>query len=102
LSEQQIVEACQSQMIGIFGIDKSECIRCHYYDWAKDEWVATAADQAEASQHPNIDLSKWKKQLDALNLYFAGSEFSAIDAGYMEGAIIASQHAIAALMTRKE
>ncbi|MDT0582141.1 MULTISPECIES: FAD-dependent oxidoreductase [Alteromonadaceae] len=100
LSEQQIVDACQAQMIKIFDIDKSECIQFHYQDWAKDEWVATAADQAEASQHPNIDLSKWQDQLDAINLYFACSEFSPIDAGYMEGAIVASQRAIAALVTR--
>jgi monoamine oxidase len=100
LSEQQIKDACQVQMMKIFDISKTECIRCHYYDWASDEFVATATDQSEASQHPHIDLSKWKQDLDAIGLYFAGSEFSSIDAGYMEGAIVASQRAVDALLTR--
>jgi monoamine oxidase len=97
LDEQQIREACQAQMMKIFDIEKSDFLQLHYQDWAKDEWVATPQDQAEASQHPSIDLSKWQKELDAMNMFFAGSEFSPTDAGYMEGAIIASQRAVEAL-----
>lgn len=100
LSEQEISKACLAQILSIFDINESECTLHDYHDWAKDNLVATATDQAEASQHPIIDMRKWKEKLNVMGLYFAGSEFSTIDAGYMEGAIVASQQAIQTLTTR--
>ena len=68
-------------------------------DWAFDEYVTTEQDCSEAPNHPNFNILEHKNELKEKNIYLAASEFSADDAGYLEGAVCAVKQVIAKLIT---
>ena len=87
LDQQQIIDACITQLGKLFGEPALSPISTHYMDWASNEFIATAADVAEPSQHAHYNQAAFETELEDLNLNFIGSEFSQSEPGYLAGAI---------------
>lgn len=99
VSQAEIETACLSQLRILFGEDVSKYKLTYYKDWGDDIFAATTLDQQQASMHPHIALENEQKTLSRINLHFSTSEFSAHEAGYMEGAILASQQTAAQIIS---
>jgi monoamine oxidase len=82
-------EACIRQLTAVFGVDAQRPVATYLKDWALDDWVVSHQDLTSSPQHPALDLSAWLPDLKRLNLHFVGSEFSAEEGGYLEGALCA-------------
>ncbi|MFT4732841.1 MAG: monoamine oxidase [Gammaproteobacteria bacterium] len=93
-SIEQIKNACLSQLSSIFGPKASEHQQTYYKDWGSDPLIANSLDQKQRPMHPHIDLVSEQAQLKQLKLYFATSEFSESEAGYMEGAILTARQTV--------
>ncbi len=100
VSQQVIMEASKRQLVEIFGQDASHPLSTHYFDWATNPNIATLDDTTEPSQHPFCDLEAYVNWMQNNDLYLASSEFSRLEAGYMEGAIIAATDAVSRLVNR--
>ena len=87
LDQQQIIDACVTQLGKLFGEAALSPISTHYIDWASNEFIVTAADVAEPSQHAHYNQAAFETELENLNLNFIGSEFSQSEPGYLAGAI---------------
>lgn len=96
-SQKELKQSCIKQLAAIFGQDAYRFEKCYLKDWAKDNDVCTGQDQSEGSRHPHLDIDTLKQALASEGIYFAGSEFAAKEAGYLEGAILAVDEAIKAL-----
>ena len=96
-SQKELKQACIKQLAAIFGQDAYRFEKCYLKDWAKDPDVCTGQDQSEGSRHPQVDIDELKQVLLEDGIYFAGSEFAAIEAGYLEGALNAVDEAILAM-----
>ena len=89
-----------SQLGAVFGAEV-ECLATHYKDWAQEPLTCSVADrngepsdQAHDVGNPMLRRALWDKKL-----YFAGSETSARNAGYIEGALDAARRVDRALAT---
>jgi len=89
-----------SQLGAVFGADV-ECLTTHYKDWAEEPLTCGVADrngepsdQAHDVGNPMLRRALWDKKL-----YFGGSETSARNAGYIEGALDAARRVDRALAT---
>lgn len=87
LDQQQIIDACVTQLGKLFGEAALSPISTHYIDWASNEFIATAADVAEPSQHAHFNQAKFETELQDLKLGLIGAEFSQSEAGYVAGAV---------------
>ena len=87
LDDQTMIDACVAQLGKLFGEDALSPISTHYVDWARNEFIASAADVSEPSQHAHFDQARFKDELEELNLGVIGSEFSQTEPGYIAGAI---------------
>lgn len=96
-SQKELKQSCLRQLAAIFGQDAYKFEKCYLKDWAKDKDVCTGQDQSEGSRHPQVNIDELKQDLMDEGIYFAGSEFAAHEAGYLEGAILAVDEAIKAL-----
>lgn len=96
-SQKELKQACIKQLAAIFGQDAYRFEKCYLKDWAKDKGVCTGQDQSEGSRHPQVNIDELKQALIDDGVFFAGSEFAANEAGYLEGAINAVDDAILAL-----
>jgi monoamine oxidase len=97
-TKEQMKNACLAQLSTIFGANASKYTQTYYKDWGTDNYTATTLDQNQASAHPHIDLTPEQARLQQLKLHLATSEFSAQDAGYMEGAILAAKHTVKSIL----
>lgn len=98
LGEDKIKADCVAQLTSIFGEQASEPTAIYYQDWSNETYITTQADCLEVSQHANVNIDQLEKDAISADLYFAGSEFSHIDPGYIEGAIVASSRAVSLLL----
>lgn len=80
-------QKCLEQLVWFYGEEAQDFSQCVIKDWATDSRVASPLDVNEASQHPHFPSQLFTQELEALNLYLAGSEFAQIDPGYLEGAL---------------
>jgi monoamine oxidase len=87
IDKQQIINACVAQLGKLFGEAALSPINTHYIDWANNEFISTTADINEPSQHAHFDETRFKAELNRLNLGLIGSEFSHTEPGYIAGAI---------------
>jgi monoamine oxidase len=87
ITQQQLKEACLSQLVSCYGPQAKDFTDFYIKDWANDRFTCTASDRLESSRHPSFTISNHKQALSALQLHFIGSEFAIIDPGYLEGAI---------------
>jgi monoamine oxidase len=98
MGEQALTEACIDQFERIFGSEAGTPTSTLFKDWAADSLTCTTADLA-SSGHPAPALS-WAHGLWAERLILAGSEVSPNEAGYLAGAVEASNLAAEELRGR--
>jgi monoamine oxidase len=87
LSTQQLQQACINQLVNIFGEQAATYQQVYLKDWAVDKFTASAQDLKETPQHPNFAINLFKDELETKRVHLVASEFSAIDPGYLEGAV---------------
>ncbi|MBO1255008.1 FAD-dependent oxidoreductase [Alteromonas sp. 5E99-2] len=97
-SEDQLKTACLQQLCFFYGDVAKDYQDCEIKDWAKDQFVASPLDCTEPSKHPSFNTAKYSTNMKNQHLYFAGSEFSTSEPGYLEGAIQATEAAISQLL----
>ena len=87
--ESQIKQACINQLSQLYGKPAQSIKASYLKDWANDEFVASGNDINEPPNHPHFAIANHENELTQKNIYLAGSEFSQVDAGYLEGAVCA-------------
>ena len=89
MSEEAIRNDVIIQLKKLFGEEAGNYDRIFYKDWSLDEHTATDGDKQNIESFPAYGPPpEWKK-----NILFAGTEYSSISGGHLEGAI-ASAHDI--------
>ena len=87
-STRELEKDVTEQMKRLFG-DKSKVItKIHCVDWREERFSSTVDDRKGPSQHPiyGLNLSHFNDRL-----FFAGTETSYDNGGYLEGAIISAK-----------
>lgn len=88
-----IVSSCCRQLVRLFGSDAAAPRSTLYTDWANDPFTAAPLDLTSAG-HPRDGIEHWISGPWQSRLFFAGSETSSANAGYLAGAVLASQRAV--------
>ena len=75
------------QLVRLYGQQAAHPTHIHLVDWKEEVYTATQEDKQALSSHPNygFELSHFKGRL-----LFSGTESSAQEGGYLEGALIAA------------
>src|SRR5690349_5947387 len=100
VGEQTLTEACIDQFERIFGPEAGTPTSTLFKDWAADSLTCTTADLV-SSGHP-APAPSWAHGLWAERLILAGSEVSPNEAGYLAGAVEASNLAAEELRRRMD
>ena len=90
-----LIRGAVQQLIRMFGPEASLPRATLLKDWADDRLTATSADIA-TNGHPSASGAEWVTGAWAGRLLLAGSETSATEPGYLNGAVEASTRAIQA------
>lgn len=90
--EAALTEACVGQLARLFGAEARAPRGTLLKDWATDAWTATERDRG-AAPHPAADPAPWTAGAWRERLFLAGSETSAVEPGFMAGAIEAARAA---------
>ncbi len=102
LSIDQLKSQCLKQLGAIFGSEALDAEISCLKDWAQDKWVATDLDVMEPPRHATFPMLQHKKELESLKLHLAASEFAQFEAGYLEGALLASDTTVKAVKARSQ
>ena len=92
MGEVALKAACLQQLARMFGPDAANAQATILKDWAADPMTATAEDAAPAG-HPPSAGREWVEGPWKARLTLAGSETSPVEAGYLAGAVEASDRA---------
>lgn len=92
VGERALTEACTAQLVRLFGPEASLPRGTLIKDWAVDALTATAADRSGGA-HPTAAGEAWVTGRWRDRLLLAGSEASAIEPGFMAGALEAARQA---------
>lgn len=98
IGDVSLIKACLHQLVELYGENASNPTWYHLTDWAVDEDIAVERDINERPQHPAIDLTPFHAHMAEHKFALIGSEFSEREAGYLEGALIASQQGVENLL----
>ncbi|MDE4147138.1 FAD-dependent oxidoreductase [Phaeobacter gallaeciensis] len=101
MGEEALKAACIQQFARIFGDDAANPRATLLKDWASDSLTATPADAAPTA-HAAGQAREWIAGPWQARLAFAGSETSAIEAGFLSGAVEASVEAAKLVRQRLE
>lgn len=96
---EELHEAAISQLVRLFGPDAAHPRSRLIKDWAQDPLTATSADQTGAG-HASGSANDWVSHAWNGRLFLAGSETSPTEAGYLSGAIEASQIVVEQILHR--
>jgi monoamine oxidase len=99
IGREAIIGACIQQLSRLFGPRAGELRATLYKDWAADPLTATVGDRQggihpEAYQGPWV-VGEWRDRIS-----LAGSETSHSEPGYLAGAVVAAERAVAEVMRR--
>ncbi|QCO05855.1 flavin monoamine oxidase family protein [Azospirillum argentinense] len=98
MGEAALTKACLAQFARIFGPEAAGPRATLWKDWAADPLTATEADPLSAG-HPT-PAETWVQGPWRDRLTLAGSEVSPREAGYLAGAVEASERAVAVVSRR--
>ncbi|PWC35947.1 FAD-dependent oxidoreductase [Azospirillum sp. TSO35-2] len=98
IGEAALTKACLAQFARIFGPEAASPRATLWKDWAADPLTATEADPASAG-HP-VPAAAWVHGPWRDWLTLAGSEVSPNEAGYLAGAVEASERTVATVSRR--
>lgn len=93
LGEAALTRACLEQLARMFGAEARTPRASRLKDWAADPLTATAADRAP-SGHLVPYNDGWVTGAWRERLALAGSETSAVEPGYLAGAVAAAERAV--------
>ncbi|MFP5231657.1 MAG: flavin monoamine oxidase family protein [Acidobacteriota bacterium] len=99
LGSAALTKACLEQLAHLFGPEARDPRATLFKDWAADPLTATAADRS-AGGHPSPSAKPWVTGEWRKLLSLAGSETSAIEPGYLAGAVSAAERAVSEVMQR--
>lgn len=99
LGDTALTAACVGQLARLFGEEASRPSATLLKDWAADPLTATAADGTPGG-HPQPSDSQWISRVWADRLSLCASETSAVEPGFMAGAIYAGQQAARDVLAR--
>ena len=99
LGSTALTRACLEQLAHLFGPEARNPLATLLKDWAADPLTATAADRS-AGGHPSPSAGPWVTGDWQKLLSLAGSETSAIEPGYLAGAVSAAERAVSEVMQR--
>ncbi len=101
-TQQAHVEAAAlAQLRRLFGPQAAAPLFTFYKDWAADPFVATAADAVAPGFHPSYGAHAGLPAQWAKRLVLAGTESAPGHGGYLEGALEASETAVAAILSNR-
>ena len=92
LGDTAITASCLAQLARLYGPEALQPRATLFKDWAVDPLTATARDRS-AGGHPQPSASPWIDGAWLNRLSLCGSETSAIEPGYMAGAVSAAHRA---------
>ena len=95
-----ILDASVRQLVTLFGPDAATPSATLYKDWAADPLTATPRDWTDGA-HPAPGERVWVAGAWAERLTLAGSETSAVEPGYLAGAVLAAERAAAAVIAMR-
>ncbi len=90
----ELEAACARQLVQLFGKEASDPVRTYLMDWAREPFTVSDADIGELPAHADFPLDEYQRELAALALLPAGSEFAQHNPGYLEGALEASERCL--------
>jgi monoamine oxidase len=100
MGEAALTRACLDQLVRTFGPQAEHPRSTLIKDWAADSLTATSVDRSDGS-HPVAERSPWVTGPWQRFLAMGGSETSATEPGYLAGAVVAAQQAVAAALARR-
>ncbi|MCG8568231.1 MAG: FAD-dependent oxidoreductase [Desulfobacterales bacterium] len=92
-----MVRAILDQLDRMYGPGAGRPIHHHYVDWARERFTATDYDQRSAHNHPEFHPPSGKTSIWGHRLHLAGTETAREFGGYLEGALVSSEQALAAV-----
>lgn len=86
-----------AQLAAIFGEPAAHPEVFFYRDWARERYTATEYDQPPMVTHPVYGPPDGRTAIWENTLHFAGTETAERHGGYLEGALVAAERAVATL-----
>ncbi len=99
IGEAALATSCLAQLARLYGPDALQSQATLFKDWAADPFTATAQDRS-ASGHPHPSAAPWIAGVWQNRLSLCSSETSAIEPGFMAGAVSAGHRAAGEVMQR--
>ncbi len=99
MGRQALIDASVAQLGRLFGAQALTPQAVHLQDWADEAETATPADAQPTSAHP-APLSTALPAPWGDRIHLAGSEFAPDFPGYLEGAVLAAERAVEALLAQ--
>jgi monoamine oxidase len=99
LGEEALTRVCLEQLTRVFGKGAASPTTTLIKDWAADPWTSTVSDQV-ATGHPHFPDQGWVTGAWQPHLTLAGSEASPAEAGFLSGAVEASERAVREVLSR--
>lgn len=95
MGEEQLKIAITQQIIRLYGTDTPTPLSITIKDWSGDRLTSTEDDMEPLSSHPNYGLPKAMINLWDGQIMFTGTEVASSEGGYLEGALVAAEDAVA-------
>ncbi len=83
----------ESQLVQLFGSEADQGVQ-HIQDWANEPYTCSALDRVPSAVRPLYDDALLRRSFWDATLYFGGSETAGYAAGYLEGALEASERVV--------
>ncbi|MFK7988227.1 MAG: flavin monoamine oxidase family protein [Sandaracinaceae bacterium] len=96
----RLLEDARQQLVRMFGPDAADPSEMRLADWAREGFTSSPADRAPLRAHPQYGLPPSLRDLWEGRLVLASSECSEAFGGYLEGALVAAEHAEARVRAR--
>jgi len=88
------------QLAALFGDAARDPLKLLVKDWALDPFTATEKDQQPLTAHPHYGLADQMSGLWKGKLIFSGTEVASESGGYLEGALVAAENALAMFLQK--
>jgi monoamine oxidase len=95
--EHALNAAILAQLAALYGKPAAQPVTFYYQDWARERFTATDFDQPPMREHPVYQPPAGKTAIWDHTLHFAGSETASQHGGYLEGALVSAERAVAGL-----
>ncbi|MFD2205212.1 flavin monoamine oxidase family protein [Kiloniella antarctica] len=95
IGEIKLKHLIKQQIERLYGTDTPAPLEITIKDWSTDQFTATKEDMEPLQSHPSYGLPKALTNLWNNQLILTGTEVASSEGGYLEGALIAADDAIA-------